>query len=247
MPFRYDYCYGSQRLIVHFPNSATHEVTTTHFVRCLSTHLDTLQTPQGRRVRYLLSGHLTTKIAAPPGGSDLEFIADVTLKNKGSRTVYIVEVAFAQTKANARKKVEARLKVCPTMVGAIVVNFTETPRWSGPTTVADAPREPKSPEDWEVAIAGAPDVGPIIVNGNRWLEEMMCEVEVWLRDDTKLVTTEQVCDPIRHISISNAFCVLASYTCTSSRHPGPRCRPFNAMAPDCNSASRACGGGTHGF
>lgn len=236
MPFRYDYSFDSETLIVRFP-STPHEVIAMHFAHRLCVHREEQQMAQPtRRIHWLTGTCLESKVIRPPDIPDILFVADVTVKNRINEPVLIIEVSLAQTRKDVTKKIRDRFSFCPSLVAAIIVNLDETPRYERPTSRATTAQTVKL-QDWYELTAAHTGAGPIEAMGHLWLGKMTCSLEVWLRDDLDLteaapIITTHVRDHIRLTFISNPFSVLASYTRTHGRaYCAAGCRPHIAMAP----------------
>ncbi|KZP07692.1 hypothetical protein FIBSPDRAFT_901836 [Athelia psychrophila] len=187
---RYDYWFDSQRLIVRFP-SATHEATVVHFSNRIGFLMEQQETSDRERFKWLQGANLTSHIVNYPDGPDIDFVADMTVHNKRNKPVLIIEVSVSQTKDDVTKKIKERLSLCPSLVGAIIVNFEERPRYHKPARdpVAD---DTLSEDTWDNLPAGTLGSGPIVVRGDRWCGAITCCFDVWLRDTEPRVTEKQV-------------------------------------------------------
>ncbi|KZP22409.1 hypothetical protein FIBSPDRAFT_931061 [Athelia psychrophila] len=190
---RYDYWFDSQRLIVRFP-SATHEATVTHFSNRIGFHMEHQEKSDPVRFKWLQGTNLTSQIVNHPDGPDIDFVADMTVHNKRNKPVLIIEVSVSQTKDDVTEKIRERMSLCPSLVGAIIVNFEEHPRYCKPEHDPVAPDDTLSEDEWDDLTADTLGSGPIVVRGNRWCGAITCCFDVWLRggDTEPGVTQKQI-------------------------------------------------------
>ncbi|KZP22424.1 hypothetical protein FIBSPDRAFT_482419 [Athelia psychrophila] len=118
----------------------------------------------------------------------------MTVHNMRNKPVLIIEVSVSQTKDDITEKIRERMSLCPSLVGAIIVNFEEHPRYRKPEQDPVVPNDTLSEDEWDDLTADTFGSGPIVVRGNRWCGAITCCFDVWLRggDTEPSVTQKQV-------------------------------------------------------
>lgn len=146
--------------------------------------------------------NITCRIFNDQDGPDIEFVPDMTVLNEGNNPVVIIEVSFSHTKVYVTKKIQERLSASPSIVGAVVINFEESPTYRKPKH--DPAAHDTLPEsEWKSLVAKATGSGPIEVKGNVWCGAITCSFDIWLAGDTEPRVTQNVCCSVQLISISN--------------------------------------------
>lgn len=105
------------------------------------------------------------------------FVPDFAVCDNHMNPVIIVEVSASQTKPDAEAKIRDRMARCASIVGGIIFNFIEAPRYTGPTRDA-TPEDKLEPDEFLSEVAGQTATGPIVLKGHKWCGEMTYEVDV---------------------------------------------------------------------
>lgn len=181
MQFRYDYWFDAKRLILRFP-SRPHELAVDCFSESFTVSVIQLRSLTPEPIGWHKGTGLDVEILGPPGYDDVKFKPDWALCDNAMNALILIEVSLAQTKSDAEKKILDRISRSPWLVGGIVVNFIEDPKFAGPkhVPVPDDDLNIKTSDDWSAAVASQPELGPIYLKGHRWCGRMTYEIDVYL-------------------------------------------------------------------
>jgi hypothetical protein len=116
--------------------------------------------------------------------------ADFTIYGPLNEPYLVIEVAYSQTSANVKEKVNMWL-ANPSIVGVILVEINENPNFKAP----DYPNEilPKLTRlEWSQEIAACPKFGPLEVRGLKWAGAHQVTVTVYCQGEIVTAEVEQI-------------------------------------------------------
>lgn len=145
---------------------------------------------------------LRSRLPSSDEGSDVVFVADMTVQDQFNEPLYIIEVSFSQTRANVVRKISERMFI-PSLLGVVLIDFEETPPYQRPKHEPTA-KDIVGKGEWDHSANEAPDFGPIIIKEN-WCGTITCSFDVWFKGDVEPRVSQKVCDYIEHKFNFNSF------------------------------------------
>jgi hypothetical protein len=160
------------------------------------------------------------------------FIPDATFSVCGEPVLY-VEVAFTQSLADVRAKVGRILHDVPdSILGILVLDIAEVPKWSSPKTASVA-ADFVSQQDWRRLVAESRVVRPfgrIVINGHVWMENV--RVNLCFFDRTWSIRDKNpplVCSSGQTITIIANSITVPPAGSWRTRFTGTRCNVDGAL------------------
>ena len=163
--YRYIYYSDLQKLFVQCP-SEIHEETARTMARAFDSAMAEQVALQAGEVEWKSGLAKTIRHRDDEGETKEKLCSDYTIYGPGGAPFLVIEVAYSQSRAAVRMKVEAWLSM-PSIKGVVEINIDESPSFRTP----DAPgsRPPNLTwEEWTNQIRACPKLGPLEINNRRW-------------------------------------------------------------------------------
>ena len=163
----------------------------------LATHFeDSMQRQRkacGRKLPWILGTNLESRLEADDGSRAIQskFLSDITIHNKYNAPLVLVEITHGQTRNDAHMKVDQRMATIPSLLGAIVVNIDESPKYSHPTELA-SPNDYIDESTWDGVVERAPASGPITHRGHCWMGSIKCSIDIRMKGEAELRVKQAV-------------------------------------------------------
>jgi hypothetical protein len=117
--------------------------------------------------------------------------ADFTIYGPLNEPYLVIEVAYSQTSANVKEKVNVWL-ANPHVAGVILVEINENPSYKAPDYPVDEILPKMSRLEWSRAIAACPKFGPLEVRGLKWAGAHQVAVTVYCGGEIVTAEVEQI-------------------------------------------------------
>lgn len=182
--FRYNFNADIDTLIICMP-SKLHDYLAFFLADLLSrTKRNQERACVGQSLDWSIGTGLDSCLAGRRGGSRNfqrpVFVADATVDNKYGRPLLIAEVAAGQDRDAAIAKVRTWFARSPSLLGAIVIDVTETPKYASPDEEEISENEVDM-DLWDEVVDAAPRFGPIIFQDHCWAGNVRCSFDVFIK------------------------------------------------------------------